>query len=270
MTENRFVKVIQDRLQNCRHELNAQWISQKSIQTRYFVLDDLLDAKDAQQIFNAFPVDSAELHRQQSFRERKRTLTALGKQNPILSAITLAFQDPSVVGEISEICSLKGLEADPTLYAGGLSMMSAGDFLNPHIDNSHDGNRSRYRRLNLLFYVTPEWQLDYGGNLELWNPSVEESVTIWSKFNRLVVMETNRESWHSVSPVNCDYFRCCVSNYFFSSDSPCLGEYFHVTSFTGRPEQPFRKMIGAVDNMARNLVAKMLGVGRGRKRINKL
>ncbi len=27
------------------------------------------------------------------------------------------------------------------LYAGGLSMMFEGDFLNPHIDNSHDAGR---------------------------------------------------------------------------------------------------------------------------------
>ena len=36
--------------------------------------------------------------------------------------------------------------------------MTEGDFLNPHIDNSHDAKRERYRRLNLLYYVSPGWE----------------------------------------------------------------------------------------------------------------
>ena len=40
----------------------------------------------------------------------------------------------------------------------GLAMFE-GDFLNPHVDNSHDANREKYRRLNLLFYVSPDWKM---------------------------------------------------------------------------------------------------------------
>ena len=160
------------------------------------------------------------------------------------------------------------LEPDPKLYAGGLSMMFAGDFLNPHIDNSHDAMRQRYRRLNLLYYVSPEWTLEDGGNFELWDDGRQVAKTIVSARNRLVVMETDRSSWHSVSPVQSDMPRCCVSNYYFSKVSPDETDYFHVTSFSGRPEQAFRRVLGVVDNTLRNLVARMLKVGRGRNRVN--
>ena len=49
-----------------------------------------------------------------------------------------AFQDSRVVELISKIISLPGLEPDDKLYAGGISMMGRGHFLNLHIDNSHD------------------------------------------------------------------------------------------------------------------------------------
>jgi Rps23 Pro-64 3,4-dihydroxylase Tpa1-like proline 4-hydroxylase len=36
--------------------------------------------------------------------------------------------------------------------------MSKGAYLRPHLDNSHDKNRKRYRVVNLLYYVTPDWR----------------------------------------------------------------------------------------------------------------
>jgi len=92
---------------------------------------------------------------------------------------------------------------------------------------------------------------------------------IVSKFNRLVVMETNDKSWHSVSPVAVNNHRCCVSNYYFSEISPSGSEYFHVTSFTGRPEERGKRIFGVVDNFLRNTVSKALKIGRGKGLINK-
>ena len=98
-------------------------------------------------------------------------------------------------------------------------MMGADDFLNPHIDNSHDSKRETYRRLNLLYYITPDWSAENGGNLELWDKKVQNPKQIVSHFNRLVVMETNKKSWHSVEPVSVERGRCCISNYYFSKQS---------------------------------------------------
>ncbi len=144
-------------------------------------------------------------------------------------------------------------------------MMGKGDFLNPHIDNSHDSHRNRYRRVNLLYYITPDWQKDYGGNLELWDENVVNSIEIISKFNRLVVMETNKKSWHSVNPVLTENKRCCISNYYFSQQSPDKTNYYHITSFLGRPGQYLRRFYGRIDNYARQFIAVKLGVSRGKK-----
>jgi hypothetical protein len=148
-------------------------------------------------------------------------------------------------------------------------MMFNGDFLNPHIDNSHDGTRTLYRRLNLLYYVSPDWVLDNGGNFELWDSSVTKQKTVLAKFNRLLVMETNKLSWHSVSKVAIDRPRCCVSTYVFSLESPDKTDYFHVTSFLGRPEEPTRRVLGRIDNTLRQAAAVVLNTGRGRDLVNK-
>ena len=114
-----------------------------------------------------------------------------------------------------------------------------------------------------MYYVSPNWSLKNGGNFELWNDNKMKPKTIVSHKNRLVVMETNKTSWHSVSKVTTDRPRCCVSNYYFSKISPNGDDCFHVTSFLGRPEQPIKRLIGFVDNTLRNVISKTLKVGRG-------
>jgi Rps23 Pro-64 3,4-dihydroxylase Tpa1-like proline 4-hydroxylase len=249
--------------------VKMQWENPIGTKTRHFVLDDVLDPSICRAIYNAFPRDGDGFFNRDSFREKKRTSADLRAYDKILSDITYAFQDSRVVDLVSKMIGFEQIEPDPQLYAGGLSMMFPGDFLNPHIDNSHDGDRQRYRRLNLLYYVSPDWKIEYGGNFELWNEQKTKPKTITALNNRLVVMETNRNSLHSVSTVNVDRPRCCISNYYFSKLSPDSTEYFHVTSFTGRPEEMTKTFLGVFDNRLRNLVSKMFKVGRGKKLINK-
>lgn len=269
MTSDEIARMIVGRLDAVAPSISQQWSPGSDSHARHFLVDDLLTAKLALAIHQAFPSKAEGFYRRESFRERKKTLTDLSMSSEILGAITYAFQDSQVLRKIADLVGIDTLAPDPSLYAGGLSMMHQGDFLNPHIDNSHDGKRSLYRRLNLLYYVSPDWTELHGGNFELWNPKVTEAKTIVPYFNRLVVMETNRTSWHSVSAVRSEAPRCCVSNYYFSPDSPHDSEYFHVTSFSGRPEEPGLRVLGVVDNQLRNMASRVLRLGRGKNLVNK-
>jgi hypothetical protein len=260
----RFAGIIAGHIDSEAARLRDQWHRPQDTNTRHFIVDDLLPQPDIEAIRAAFPQDASIWLQRQSFRERKKTFAKLERIEPLIAAITDAFHTPSVLEAVKRVTSLEGLEADPELYAGGISMMGKGDFLNPHIDNSHDAQRKRYRRLNLLFYVSPDWRDDFGGNFELWNKDVTVPKVIVSKFNRLVVMETNKTSWHSVNPVVVDRNRCCISNYYFSTTSPEQRGYYHVTSFLGRPQQRMARAWGRIDNFMRQSIAVGLGVSRGK------
>ncbi|OCY14281.1 MAG: hypothetical protein BEV12_20025 [Microcystis aeruginosa CACIAM 03] len=56
--------------------------------------------------------------------------------NPLLEEIIYAFQYPKILSLLSEITGIPQLLPDEYLYAGGISLMDRGCFLNPHIDNS--------------------------------------------------------------------------------------------------------------------------------------
>jgi Rps23 Pro-64 3,4-dihydroxylase Tpa1-like proline 4-hydroxylase len=268
MQRKQIVQLILDRLASEEGNIVAQWLAPSGTSTRHFYVDDFLPIDLANAAYAAFPRDGSGFFSRETFREKKRTSAHLNQYDPILGDLTYAMQDPAVVAKISKIVGFASIEPDPSLYAGGLSMMFKDDFLNPHIDNSHDAKRDRYRRLNLLYYVSPDWSLQNGGNFELWNDERSVPCTIVSKQNRLLVMETDKTSWHSVSKVVTDRPRCCVSNYYFSKVSPDQTDYFHVTSFDGRPDEPIKKIVSAADNAVRNVLSKTLKVGRGKKHIN--
>lgn len=255
--------LIAERLGREDASLKQSW-AVKGDYPRVFVVDDLLPDDIAATIAEHFPEDGPIWRQLDTFRERKKTFAKLDSVDPIIAHTTDAFHAPAVIDAIAAITGMDALEADPGLYAGGLSMMLPGDFLNPHIDNSHDAGRRRYRRLNLLYYVSPDWTADRGGNLEVWNRSVTRPKEIVSRYNRFVVMETNKTSWHSVNPVRAGHPRRCVSNYYFSRRSPDGSSYYHVTSFLGRPGQNGRRALGRIDNFLRQTVATTLGVSRGK------
>ncbi|WP_118974067.1 2OG-Fe(II) oxygenase [Taibaiella koreensis] len=249
--------LITGRLEEEKDRLKAEF--QQSGHINSCFIDNLLPVEQAMEIYQAFPSpEEMAIHR--SIRENKRVAAQMNLYHPLLEEIVYAFQEPAVVALCTYITGIRDMEPDEHLYAGGISLMSQGNFLNPHLDNSHDNDRERYRVLNLLYYISPDWKLENGGNLELWDGGVQgDPRTIVSQFNRLVLMITNQSSYHSVSKVVADGKRCCVSNYYFSHLPADNESYFHVTSFYGRPEEAVKGMALSLDRKLRNFLRKITG-----------
>ena len=258
------VKLIVQRLENDAEQISRDFQTEKSVKTRFAAIDNLLPEDLAKRISAAFP-PLKEMRLLDSFREKKYTSKALDKFDSIIEDITFAFQDERVIETVARLTGIEDAVGDPHLYAGGISAMAKGHFLQPHLDNSHDFEQKNYRVLNLLYYITPDWKAENGGNLELWNEDVTEVVEIPSLFNRLVLMSTNDKSWHSVNQVKAEGARCCVSNYYFSPHSPNGYETAHVTYFQARPEQTLRRIFTKVDSDLRTALRKIKKSGFGKK-----
>jgi Rps23 Pro-64 3,4-dihydroxylase Tpa1-like proline 4-hydroxylase len=226
---------------------------------RHAVIDELLPDGIARQLNEAFPPHHR-MVRKRSLREDKYIGVQMDVFDPLIAAIVFAFQDVDVLTLVGAITGLRELEPDVHLYAGGISTMVKHQFLNPHLDNSHDRDRARWRVLNLLYYVSPSWSSADGGHLELWPDGLKRAPqVVESRFNRLVIMETHDLSLHSVSPVLTDRPRHCVSNYYFSPVPIRAGDTSHVTSFRGRPGQPIRDLLLRGDAVGKTALRRMLG-----------
>ncbi|WP_426165236.1 2OG-Fe(II) oxygenase [Sandarakinorhabdus sp. DWP1-3-1] len=245
------------RLNTTFSEAREQWNCLGRIPSA--IVDDLLPVEVTTSVHGAFPKSDRMMFKS-SMKERKHVGAQMDRYDPLLEEIVYAFQDERVVTLIGNITGMADLEPDSQLYAGGISAMSKGAYLRPHLDNSHDNKRQRYRVLNLLFYVTPEWREHDGGALQLWDDGPKGAPrTIASKFNRLVLMATNRQSWHSVNEVKCDTARRCVSNYYFSRSPPSGADYFHATSFRAEHGRGPSDVMMRADNALRTTILKLTG-----------
>jgi Rps23 Pro-64 3,4-dihydroxylase Tpa1-like proline 4-hydroxylase len=255
-------QLIADKVLAERNRVFDQWNASRM--PHYCWVDGLLPEDLAKELAACLPPIES-LNRYSTLRERKRSSSDPAKYEPLVRETMYAFQQPLVVKAIGELIQ-RQLQGDPTFYAGGVSAMGRGDFLNPHIDNSHDSEGQLYRALNLLYYISPGWAFENGGNLELWDPRVSASVTIVSAFNRLVIMATDDKSWHSVSKVLVDESRYCLSNYFFCVASPTGQAFRQVTTFKGRPEEPVKNVLLRADGAVRNLLGKYVPAVTGQKK----
>lgn len=244
-------------------EARVQW--QSSAPIRHCVIDALLPEAEARALAVRFP-PPGQMRLRDTFRERKWVSAQMDRHDPQLEAALFAFHAPAVVEAVRAIVGRGDLHPDPELYAGGLSVMGRGHFLNPHIDNSHDAQRRRWRNLNLLYYVSPDAAGLDGGELELWPQGViGEPVPIAARFNRLVIMETHDQSWHSVRPLAQDATRLCISNYYFGDTPMRAAQRFHVTRFRAPPGQALRDLMSRLDGVLRMGLRRAFrpGLGRG-------
>ncbi len=221
-----------------------------------FVVDDLLPEDLAHTLARRFPKPET-LTLRNTFRERKYVTSQMDRCDPEIEEMTFAFLQPELLRLIEKITGFPELLPDAGLYAAGVSSMPQGCFLKPHLDNSHDLSGKKYRMLNLLYYISEGWKLENGGNLELWEQGPgKPQRTVCSQFNRLVVMYTGGQSWHSVSEVRCQAPRQCISTYYFASQPMDGKGGYHVTSFKARPEDGWRKWLFEADLLVRNAIRK--------------
>ena len=253
-------ELIVDRLQEKMMELQSNY-QMTSSEIGYFICDDLLPADVAMEIWEKFP-NTDKLSKNKSLRESKHVGSNVDDFDPLMKSIIYAFQSQRVVRLIEEIVNCSDLIPDKSLYAAGLSSMSKGNFLLPHLDNAMNHDRTLWRHFNLLYYVSPGREEEDGGNFELWpNGPGLERLTINAKFNRLVLMNCNDDSWHSVSPVKSDLIRACLSSYYFSKNKPREDSRFHVTSFRDKDQGSLTDNFLKIDSGIRNLVRKFFKFG---------
>ena len=95
------------------------------------------------------------------------------------------------------------LVPDYGLHGGGLHQHGRGGKLNVHLDYNIHPKVNLQRRLNIIVYVTPNWDEDWGGHLGLYDNKKRLVKAISPEFNRGVIFDT-RGSWHGLpEPITC-------------------------------------------------------------------
>jgi hypothetical protein len=143
---------------------------------------------------------------------------------PLLRHALWMFNSGPMIRFLEKLTGIAGLLPDPYFAGGGLHQLERGGFLNVHADFNYHATLRLDRRINLLLYLNRDWREEYGGQLELWDPSSNTPVKrIVPTFNRCVVFDTTDFSPHgNPTPVNCPpgVSRRSLALYYYSNGRP--------------------------------------------------
>ena len=123
---------------------------------------------------------------------------------------------------LENLTGIKDLIADVDFEGGGIHKIKNGGRLELHSDYNKHPNKDIWRRINLLLYLTPNW--NYNGHLDLYekDPLVKVK-SILPTFNRAVIFNTTDDSIHGHPiPLVCpeEVSRYSFALYYFTKDRP--------------------------------------------------
>ncbi len=193
------------------------------------MIDNFLDAAFAERLHSEFPIfERGNNLGEDGQRGGKSTLEKVRSLGPAYAQLDDTIKSAEFLEALGELTGINGLLYDPWYLGGGTHESRSGTALDVHIDfNLHPSERW-HRRLNMLIYLNPVWEPQWGGNFEFFrdphaSPSPDRSVT--PHFNRCVIFETSERSWHGfdqiqLPPEHAALSRRSVALYFYSRDRP--------------------------------------------------
>lgn len=124
---------------------------------------------------------------------------------PVTKSVVHFLNSGAVMKQLSRLTGIEKLISDPYYTGGGLNCTKRDGLLDVHADGNWHHAMGVHRRLNVILYLNEEWNLNWGGALELWDDSLSECVkSIDPVGNRLVVFETHDRTFHGhPNPLNC-------------------------------------------------------------------
>lgn len=176
----------------------------------HLVIDGFFRPEMAKQLAASIPeFEAATWHLYDSPIERKRTLNAWDRFPASIYRAIWELCSPAFVAQLEALTGCR-LYPDFGLHGGGIHSHTRGGNLNVHKDYSLHPKLRLERRINLIVYLTPGWDSDWGGSLELWDHDVAQDKpglmkrAIAPEFNRAVLFDTTCQSWHGLpGPINC-------------------------------------------------------------------
>lgn len=233
----------------------------------HVVIDNLLVPGAAEEVAAAFP--SFERARELGFafnfvnEQRKIQVTDATRFPEPVRRLQNAISSPEFLADLEFITGIARLLADEQLEGGGMHLTGGGGRLDVHVDFNVLEKRKLFRRLNILLYLNPIWQAEWGGQIELWDRDVRNCLLRSPPvLNRCLIFETSDISYHGVAAVSApaDVVRQSFAAYYYTQEAPPNWDgASHSTIFKARPDEKLRKFVQMPIEQFRRGLAERIG-----------
>jgi hypothetical protein len=169
---------------------------------RHLAIDGFFTDRTASQLLEAFPAFDEKLAMNENGEVGGKAVNEqVRKLGPVYRELDDLVQSEEFRALVSRMTGIPNLQYDPHYFGGGTHENLHGQALDAHVDFNFHPITRQHRRLNMIFYLTEDWQDEWGGSIQLHRdpyltPAEDDIVTVTPLFNRCVIFETNEYSWH--------------------------------------------------------------------------
>lgn len=144
---------------------------------------------------------------------------ALGPATELYFAI---INSNEFVQLLSRLTGIANLIVDHTRYGGGMHDTLTGGHFDIHSDYNRHIHTGLTNKMVFITYLTPNWQPEWNGELELWDAQSKHCVTkIAPAFGQSVLLLNGKNNYHghpSQWNAPAGISRRSVANYYFAND----------------------------------------------------
>lgn len=176
-----------------------------SVPFNHVVIDNFFEDDIAEKLSNEFPdYNDPDLGFYNNPIENKKVMNRWDKF-PATTYQAFTFLGREYFTDIMKsLVVSEHLWMDHGLNGGGWHMHGRGGNNNVHLDYNIHPKLNEQRKLNIIIYLTKDWNPEWEGGLEIWSNDSETKQPkklikkVDNIFNRAIIFDTTQNSWHGL------------------------------------------------------------------------
>lgn len=200
-----------------------------AIPFEHVVIDDFLNDTYANELYELFPEKFDNWHKYDNPIELKYTYDDINKLDDKMKNYFYYLSSDKIIDLFRKITNIEDLTYDEYLHGAGLHCHPKYGKLNIHLDYEKHPITGKERRLNIIYFLSKNWNNEWNGQNELWDEDGKNSITNTDvKFNRAIIFKTNDISWHGLpKQILCpeNHYRKSLALYYVSPLISMKNEY---------------------------------------------
>ena len=211
------------------------------------IIDNFLDETYAEKLYHSFPNNYDNWYKYENPIEVKYAYDNIDKLSKDLKDYFYILSSDLITNIFRKITNIEDLEYDEYLHGAGLHSHPRNGRLNIHLDYEKHPYSGKERRINIILFLSKDWNPLWNGQNELWNTKATECIKQTDIiFNRAIIFKTNDISWHGLpEKIMCpnNVFRKSLAYYYVSPLNSIKDEnkYRKKAVFIKRPNDKYDK-----------------------------